>query len=351
MKNLVITGATGFLGSELLPKACATYENVYAIVRSKTIEKVREALSIYKNLKLIPGNIENTDVIENIEDRDKIYQLESDFLHVAAYYNIASTKSENYITNIIGTQNIIHFVGQMKKCKSFHYVSSVGVSGNFEGVFEENDLDKKQDFDDFYANSKFDAESIVRNWDTKIPKTVYRPGIIIGHSETGAIKKIDGPYYIFQILHRFKDFDRFKELLGMSKYLPMPYSRTVNIPFVPVDEVADFIIMVLKDKRKFETIQTYHLTGNDGGVNFEMFINQALEVFNYDLRATPLPLSKANDFLGMGLGFPKEILSYMYKECLYSQESIKKNYPQFKFKSFDQYSSKFYDFALNQLFY
>jgi hypothetical protein len=97
--------------------------------------------------------------------------------------------------------------------------------------------------------------------------------------------------------------------------------------------------------------QTYHLTGTDGGVLFENFINQALEFFQYDMKATPLPISKANDFLGMSLGFPKEILSYMYKDCLYSQDNIKKYYPFFKFKNFDEYSYKFYTFALNELFH
>ena len=31
----------------------------------------------------------------------------------------------------------------------------------------------------------------------KIPWRVYRPGVVVGHSETGEIDKIDGPYYFF----------------------------------------------------------------------------------------------------------------------------------------------------------
>ncbi len=351
MNNLVMTGVTGFLGAHLVEKICKNYDHVYALVRPKTYHRIKESFSQYSNLQLIPGDLEDLKIFSNYEDQLKIQNLEADVLHVAAHYDISSSKSANYISNILGTQNLLHMLSGMKKVKRLHYISSVGVSGNYEGVFQESFLDKNQSFDDFYAESKFNAECIVVNWKPEVPKVIYRPGIIIGHSETGFINKIDGPYYIFQILHRFKDFDRFKELLGMSKYLPVPYGKTVHIPFVPVDEVAAFVVMSMSDKREWQNTQTYHVTGVDGGIHFETFLNEALEFFNYDIKAMPLPLSKANDFLGMGLGFPKEILSYMYKNCLYSQENLKKNFPNFKFKEFKDYRNNIYRYALNDLKY
>jgi thioester reductase-like protein len=351
MKNLIITGGSGFLGSELIHQIHNNYKNIYLITRSISIAQTQEKFQQYSNVLIIPGNLENTTLLDNDTDRKVLLELDCEFIHIAANYDIGSNLTKNYITNVIGIQNIIHFVSQMKNLKRFHFVSSVAVSGSYEGVFREEDLDLKQHFDDYYAGSKFDAESIVRQWSTPIPKLIYRPGIIIGHSESGAISKVDGPYYIFQLLHRFKDYENFKELLSISKYLPIPYAKNVHIPFVPVDEVAHFIKLSVDDSRPMPQNQTYHLTGTDGGVLFENFINQALEFFQYDLKATPLPLSKANDFLGMSLGFPKEILSYMYKDCLYSQDNVKKYYPYFKFKNFEDYSNKFYTFALNELFH
>ena len=38
-----------------------------------------------------------------------------------------------------------------------------------------------------------------------VPWRVYRPAIVVGHSETGAMDKVDGPYYFFPVLKRLRD--------------------------------------------------------------------------------------------------------------------------------------------------
>ena len=60
---------------------------------------------------------------------------------------------------------------------------------------------------------------------------IYRPGFVVGHSKTGYIDKIDGPYYFFKLIQK------------MRKLLP-PWMPTIGIEggrinIVPVDFVAD----------------------------------------------------------------------------------------------------------------
>ncbi len=38
-----------------------------------------------------------------------------------------------------------------------------------------------------------------------MPWRVYRPAVVVGHSETGEMDKIDGPYYFFPLLKRLRD--------------------------------------------------------------------------------------------------------------------------------------------------
>ena len=38
-----------------------------------------------------------------------------------------------------------------------------------------------------------------------MPWRVYRPAVVVGHSETGAMDKIDGPYYFFPLFKRMRD--------------------------------------------------------------------------------------------------------------------------------------------------
>ena len=37
------------------------------------------------------------------------------------------------------------------------------------------------------------------------PWRVYRPGIVVGHSETGEMDKIDGPYYFFKLIQQLRN--------------------------------------------------------------------------------------------------------------------------------------------------
>ncbi len=38
-----------------------------------------------------------------------------------------------------------------------------------------------------------------------MPWRIYRPAIVVGHSETGAMDKVDGPYYFFPLIKRVRD--------------------------------------------------------------------------------------------------------------------------------------------------
>ena len=55
-----------------------------------------------------------------------------------------------------------------------------------------------------YHRTKFESERIVREEST-VPWRVYRPAVVVGHSETGAMDKIDGPYYFFSLFKRLRD--------------------------------------------------------------------------------------------------------------------------------------------------
>ena len=37
-----------------------------------------------------------------------------------------------------------------------------------------------------------------------VPWRVYRPGIVVGDSQTGEMDKIDGPYYFFKAIQRMR---------------------------------------------------------------------------------------------------------------------------------------------------
>ena len=77
-------------------------------------------------------------------------------------------------------------------------------------------FDEGQRLPSAYHRTKFESEKIVRE-ECPVPWRVYRPAVVVGHSETGAMDKIDGPYYFFPVLKRMRDtLPNWMPLLGID---------------------------------------------------------------------------------------------------------------------------------------
>ncbi len=83
--------------------------------------------------------------------------------------------------------------------------------------------------DDPYFRTKHESERVVRNA-CRIPWRIYRPSVVVGHSETGEMDKIDGPYYFFPLLERLS--------ASLPPFLPLLGVDGGELNLVPVDFVA-----------------------------------------------------------------------------------------------------------------
>ena len=64
-------------------------------------------------------------------------------------------------------------------------------------------FDEEQRLPHHYHRTKYESERMVREG-VKAKTLVFRPGIVVGHSETGEMDKIDGPYYFFKLLQKLR---------------------------------------------------------------------------------------------------------------------------------------------------
>ena len=103
--------------------------------------------------------------------------------------------------------------------------------------------------DNAYFRTKHNSEGVVRS-ECRIPWRVYRPGIVVGHSETGVIDKIDGPYYFFKLIQKMRKM--------MSSWMPTLGIEGGRINIVPVDYVVSAIIHIAH-KAKLDG-KCFHLT-------------------------------------------------------------------------------------------
>ena len=138
-------------------------------------------------------------------------------------------RRDNQRANVDGTRKAVELANEVG-AKRFHQVSSIAVAGRYRGLFLENMFDEGQEFEDpTRAPSSSPRASCATR--PKVPWRVYRPGIVVGHSETGEMDKIDGPYYFFKVIQQLRDL--------VPPWMPVVGLEGGKINIVPVDFVAE----------------------------------------------------------------------------------------------------------------
>ncbi|HEX6713406.1 MAG TPA: SDR family oxidoreductase, partial [Thermoleophilaceae bacterium] len=170
--------------------------------------------------------------------------------HLAAIYDMAASDEAMMRANVEGTRHVVEFANA-HDVGMFHHTSSIAVAGSWKGPWLETMFDEGQDQPHPYHRSKFESEKLVRE-QLQAPLRVYRPGVVVGHSQTGEMDKIDGPYYVFKLIQRLR--------YALPQWFPLigPEGNPLNL--VPVDFVAkamDQIAHLPDDKVHGNT---FHLT-------------------------------------------------------------------------------------------
>ena len=129
------------------------------------------------------------------DDINKLQGQISHFYHLAAVYDLQADEESQISVNIDGTRNTVKFAKAID-AGHFHHVSSIAAAGLYEGVFREDMFEEAENYEHPYFRTKHESEKIVRT-EYRVPWTVFRPAMVVGHSLTGEMDKIDGPYYYF----------------------------------------------------------------------------------------------------------------------------------------------------------
>jgi NAD(P)-dependent dehydrogenase (short-subunit alcohol dehydrogenase family)/thioester reductase-like protein len=149
--------------------------------------------------------------------------------HLAAVYDLSADAESQEKANIDGTRSAVRFA-EAVQAGCFHHVSSIAAAGLYDGVFREDMFDEAEELDHPYFRTKHDSEGIVRK-ECKRPWRIYRPAIVVGHSKTGEIDKIDGPYYFFKLIQKLRK--------ALPQWMPTVGIEGGRINLVPVDFVVD----------------------------------------------------------------------------------------------------------------
>ena len=201
-----VTGATGFLGRFLVQELLDNHDGeVFVLVRPSSRAKLDQIRRTWNNdARIVPveGDLTEDDLGVSHQWVTAHKDDVTHFFHVAAVYDMTADDDVNERMNVGGTRHALSLAEKLD-VRCFHHVSSVAVAGDYKGMFDESMFDEGQEFSSPYHRTKFESEKLVQ--ESEINWRVYRPSVIVGHSETGEMDKIDGPYYFFPLLRRMRD--------------------------------------------------------------------------------------------------------------------------------------------------
>jgi NAD(P)-dependent dehydrogenase (short-subunit alcohol dehydrogenase family) len=226
--NYFVTGATGFVGKSLVAELLKREGTIHVLLREGSrgkLDALLERLGPAAEGRIVPvtGDLAKPALgVEGLDERiDHLF-------HLAAIYDMAVDQETMMRANVDGTRNVIEFANSIEIGR-FHHTSSIAVAGRYRGVFQEDMFDEGQPLPHAYHRSKFESEKLVREG-VQAKTLIFRPGIVLGHSETGEIDKIDGPYYFFKLVQRLRYY--------FPQWFPLAGPEGGQTNLVPVDFVA-----------------------------------------------------------------------------------------------------------------
>jgi len=201
----LVTGFPAFTAKRMIAKLLAAEPEtkLYVLARDKFAPEADALLSELgagDRAEVLVGDICDMDVGLSSSEYRALSKELTWIHHLAGIYFMGIDDATARRVNVGGTRTVIELARDAARLERVVHWSTAMVSGNRRGTIYEEDLEAGQKFHNGYERTKFEAEQIVRNAMRQLPITVIRPSTIVGDSKTGAIDKLDGPYYLMVLI-------------------------------------------------------------------------------------------------------------------------------------------------------
>lgn len=268
---ILLTGSTGYIGAHIAANLLAGHPDpLNLLVRARDHHEARGKLwhslqlhldfphfesYLASRINIFRGDLTDPRFGLNDDDYSRLVRTTDSVIHCAASLNRKSEKSCLNV-NLRGTLEVIQLAMNARDShglRRFSHVSTVAVAGqrSNEVVQEDASIDWNRSDYDPYARTKKFCEHMVRELLHDVPRTIFRPSIVLGDSRRPETNQ----------------FEMVRAFVFLAGLPVLPFRPDGRIDIVPVDYVADAVAM-LHQKEKPEH-EIYHLSS---GAESETFV-------------------------------------------------------------------------------
>jgi len=278
---VLLTGATGMVGAQILARLLVRQVPVVVLARDSTSKSNETPVSAHdrierrirkfeaswgRNLKrpiVMQGDINqpNLGIGDNAIDWLRVHC--GQVIHSAASLSFRpaaeTTDNEPYRSNVDGTARLVALCDGLG-VDDFHYISTAYVCGSRKGQVLETDAECGQPFSNDYERSKLQAERLLTNHKQWKRLTIYRPSIVIDSTGLSPVSQDRTVYGAFSMFHALASQFGLPERGEWFRNLGLAGDHYKNL--VEATWVADAMVGIFADPTLHG--RTYHLTARTG---------------------------------------------------------------------------------------
>jgi nucleoside-diphosphate-sugar epimerase len=270
---IFITGGTGYIGSYVVAGLLdRSDEPILVLARQGTRMKLWHALQLHmefepfrracdERITVLDGDITRDRLGLEDEAYGQACRETTSIIHIAASLNRKSERSCLNV-NLRGTLEVLLMAQRAHAdhgLRRFSHVSTVAVAGRRqdEVVQEDDALEWDRPDYDPYARTKKFSEHMVHKMLPTVPRTVFRPSVVLGDSTRPETTQ----------------FDMVRAFAFLARLPVLPLRGDHRIDIVPVDYVAEAIVRLhLQDETPHSI---YHLASGEASQTYAV-ITRAL---------------------------------------------------------------------------
>jgi len=245
MKTYFITGATGAIGSALVPILLEDADTcVRLLLRANSSDELVQRLeTLFAFWQIGVNDLEKRARVRAFRGDTTVARFGLDdsvysalcaecthIVHSAGNVRMNLPIERARLSSIGSAEQIIALANACPRLEKVEFVSTVGVAGRTDGAVPEAWIRTPRQFHNTYEQAKAEAEDVIRaEFERGLPLSVHRPSMVVGDTASGRIIH-------FQVFYHLCEFLSGRRTLGLS-----PDFGAAKLDIVPADYVARLI--------------------------------------------------------------------------------------------------------------